>query len=34
MQMIFEAQKAVKQGANKEAVKARLEQMGITNHGI
>lgn len=34
MQMIFEAQKAVKQGANKEAVKARLEQMGITNHGL
>lgn len=34
MQMIFEAQKAVKQGADKEAVKARLEQMGITNHGL
>ena len=34
MQMIFEAQKAVSQGASRDAVKARLEQMGITNHGL
>lgn len=34
MQTIFEANKAIKQGADREAVKQRLESMGITDHGI
>lgn len=34
MQTIFEAQKAIKSGAPRDAVKARLEQMGITDHGL
>jgi hypothetical protein len=34
MQMIFEAQKAIKSGADKNAVRSRLEQMGIINHGL
>lgn len=34
MQAIFEANKAIKQGADREAVKQRLQSMGITNHGI
>ncbi len=33
-QTVFEAHKAIKSGANREAVRARLEQMGITNSGI
>lgn len=32
--MIFEAQEAIKAGADKKAVRSRLEKMGITNHGL
>lgn len=34
MQTIFEAQKAIKGGADREAVRARLEEMGIADHGL
>ena len=33
-QAIFEAHKAIKAGAGKEAVKERLKSMGVTDHGI
>ena len=34
MQTIFEAHKAIKGGADREAVRARLEEMGINDHGL